>query len=1144
MSVQFILGGSGSGKSTYIFKKIVERSEAEEDRNFFILVPDQFTMQTQMDMVSMHPRNGIMNIDVLSFSRLSYRILEETGGNKEAVLDDTGKSLVLRKVVGKMEEQLPVLGNNLRKLGYINEVKSAISEFMQYDVGEEEIEQMLLISKKRGGLHGKLKDLGLIYQNFKEYLQEKYITTEETYDRLAKQLEKSKLIKNSIVVLDGFTGFTPIQNKVLRKIFRYAAEVYITITIDQESGKEKKISENHLFSLSNKTLASLYQIAELEKVAVLEPVWMKQKTNRFEEREDLIYLERNLFRYPTRGYQKNPEHIHLLSADSMEDEVRQACRKIRELLKKGYAYREIAVITGELPEYAGMVEEVFSSYQIPFFLDETKAITLNPFIEYIRAAISVLVKQFSYESVFHYLRSGMVDFKREEIDALEQYCIAYGIKGKKAWSSVFVRGNLEREEMERLNQLRSKLMEDFSVFQTGKQKAEKQIYQLYEFLRKNKCEEKLRKFEKYFADQKDKSKEKEYHQIYLLVMQLLEQIFLLLGDEKLSWEEMGQIIDAGFGEIQVGLIPQCIDQVLVGDMERTRLKQVKALFFLGMNEGKIPRTSSKGGILSDIDREFLADAKLELSPTPRQKLFIQKFYFYLMVTKPSHYLFLSYANLNKEGKTCKPSYFIDQLKKIFPALEEEKGIGIGEPYTFEEARKSVALLLPRIKKEKMEEEKEEYLYALTSLLKEKNTSWWEEICDAAFFQYEPEVISKEAANTLYGAVIYSSVSRLEKMAACAFAHHLEYGLGLKERQEYRFEAVDLGNVLHGVLEIFAGKLAENNYTWLNFPKEEGKEILKAALEAYAISYGDTILFSTARNAYGLEKIERILWRTVRTLQYQLQKGKFLPKSFELSFSALEDLDSVTIRLGEKEKLRLGGRIDRVDTYEEKDHIYVKVMDYKSGNQKFQLAALYHGLQLQLVMYLNVAMELEQKKYPKAAVHPGAFLYYHVTDPMVEIKEELEEEEIEQLIRQELRANGRFNEKEEVRIGLDHTHETKSDVVYLEYKKDGSISSRSQAIPEEQMILMQKYAREKAGELGKRMASGEIQKNPILLKDRDACTFCSFKHICGFDERLPGYKKVQPEELEEEEILEKMRIYIEEKEGGKKNEVYSQPAEGN
>lgn len=1127
MALQFILGGSGSGKSTYIFQKIIERSMEEENRRFFIIVPDQFTMQTQMDVVNMHPRKGIMNIDVLSFSRLSYRILEETGGDRQPVLDDTGKSLVLRKVASDLSEELPVLGSNLKKLGYIHEVKSAVSEFMQYGIGEKELEKMISFSEKRGGLQGKLRDLSTLYQGFKEYLKNQYITTEETYDRLAAQLEKSKLIKNSIIVLDGFTGFTPIQHKVIAKLISLSGECYITLTMEGDALYKKEVGDHNLFLLTKKTYNSLRKIAEEEQVKIKEDMIMPLRGVRFGDRTDLLHLEKNLFSYPMKKFSQPPDNLMFLSAETMEEEIRQTCRRIRKLLAEGYAYRDIAVITGDLGDYKSSLEEIMGQYQIPIFLDETKGITLNPFIEFIRAAIAVKGNNYSYETMFHYLRSGMAGVNREQIDALEQYCLAYGIKGKKAWNSLFVKGKKEGENLEELNQTREEIAKNLDLLKTGKQKVKHQILQLYDFLIQNQCGEKLQQYEAYFAAREEKSKEKEYAQIYLLVMELLEQIYHLLGEEVLSWEELGQILDAGFGEIQVGLIPQAVDQVVIGTLERTRLKQVKALFFLGMNEGKVPKTSSKGGILSDLDREFLSGSDWELAPTPRQQLFIQKFYFYLMVTKPSHKLFLSYPSLNQEGKSLKPSYFLEQLKTIFPCKKEEETEKENEPQTFEEARLYAARFLPLVRQNKAKEEDKLFLSALLPLLKEKNKEWWQQLFDGAYFHYYPESISKEAAKALYGAVIYSSVSRLEKMAACAFAHHLQYALGLKEREEYEFEAVDMGNVFHGVLELFAGKLAEHNYTWIDFPLKEGREILADVLETYAISYGNTILYSSARNAYGRKKIERILWRTVRTLQYQLQKGKFLPKNFELSFSALEDLDSVTIQLSEKEKLRLGGRIDRVDTFKEEDTLYVKVVDFKSSNQNFQLAALYHGLQLQLVMYLNAAMELEQKRNPGTKVEPGAFLYYHVTDPMVEVKEELSEEEVESLIRKELRVNGVISDKPQVLLGIDSTHSAKSEVAHLEYKKDGSLMARSQVMSPEHMELIQSYAKKKAGDLGRQILSGEIGKEPRVLKNRDACSFCSFRSICGFDERLPGYGKRRIEEQAPEEILRKMREAVEE-----------------
>lgn len=1140
MALQFVLGGSGSGKSTYVFEKIIERSMQEESKNFLILVPDQFTMQTQMEFVNRHPRGGILNIDVLSFSRLAHRIMQETGGNQEPVLDDTGKSLVLRKVAEELKEKVPVLGGNLKKLGYIHEVKSAISEFMQYGVDYEKYDKMLEYAEKRGGLYGKLKDLGVLYRGFGQYIKDKYITTEEIYDRLAVSLDKSALIRNSVIVMDGFTGFTPVQNRVIEKLLLLSEEVYMTVTLDKKAMAAEP-DAGQLFSLSKKTIQSMEKLAKDNQIEIKPWIWMEEGGKRFARSPQLKHLEQNIFRYPYQQMREEAQEISICEAETMEMEVRNTCREIRKLLDQGYCYRDIAVIVSDLASYGSLVEEIFDEYEIPLFLDQTRKITLNPFIEYIRSAIQVHVKQFSYETMFHYLRSGMVDVDREMVDKLENYCLSHGIKGKKAWSNLFcsfredgkkTSGQCEKRqlELEELNNIRDKIVNDLLILKSGKQKVRKQAEQLYEFLTKNQCQMKLKAYEDYFRESGERAKEKEYARIYKLVMELLDQIVGLLGDETMSWEEFGQILDAGFGEIQVGIIPQEVDMVVVGDMERTRLKQVKALLFLGVNDGKIPKTSG-GGILSDLDREFLAEGDFELAPTPRQQMFIQKFYLYLNVTKPSHKLYLSYAKLNAEGKSMKPSYFIDNIRKLYPQLilETAKENVWEQLLTKSEARDYGAVLLSEYKQGGLDSHQETVLMALLKVLQEEETGlqWVEDLLDSAFYSYEGGSISKEAAKILYGSIIHSSVSRLEKMASCAYAHFLQYGLGLKEREEYSFEAVDMGNIFHKILEIFAGKLAQKNYTWMDFPLDEGRKILKTALENYAVDYGNTILYATARNAYALEKMERILWRTVRILQYQLQKGKFVPKNYEISFSALEDLDAVKISLSEHEKMYLQGRIDRLDTYEEENNLYVKVMDYKSGEQQFQLAAFYYGLQLQLVVYLNAAMELMKKQNPEKNVLPGAFVYYHVSDPMVEGKESMSEEEIEDMIRRQLRVSGIINQAPEVLLGLDKTHEAKSDVIPVEYKKDGNLSSRSTVMSGEQIEVLQKYAREKIESLGQEIASGNIEMNPKVYKDRDACTFCQYKSICSFDPRLQGHEKEELKDLEAEEIWREIRTKVEE-----------------
>lgn len=1133
MGLRFYFGASGAGKSTRLHKEIVERSIKEPKTNFLMIVPDQFTMQTQMDLVKAHPKKGIMNIDVLSFGRLSHRILEEVGGDGRVVLDDTGKSLVLRKVAENIGEEMPVIGSNLNKIGYIHEVKSAISEFMQYGIGEKELEELTEFARKRGALYYKLKDLGALYKNFLQFIQEKYVTTEETLDLLCRMLPKSKIIRESVVAFDGFTGFTPIQNRLIQRMMGLAKEVIVTAVMD---GGEKNPyvpnGEQQLFYLSKKTAADLIKLAKEEGAPRGEDIFIRaEDLPRFSGNEEMRHLEKYLFRYPTKSYDGENKAIHLIEASSPAEEVRQICIKMRELIRKeDYCYRDFAIVTGNLETYAAHVEAEAEKFGIPVYMDYTKGILLNPFIEYIRSALKLVMDNFSYQSVFHYLRSGLTGFDREDTDRLENYAIACGISGKRKWTSLFTAmpEGMHAEELAALNEMRRNMAEQLSpLMDKGLATAGEKIKALYYFITENRVQEKLAVYERMFRREGDMARAREYGQIYRLVMDLLDQIDSLLSEEKMEMKEFADILDAGFGEIQVGTIPQNVDRVVVGDIERTRLKETKALFFVGVNDGNIPKNAGSGGIISDIDREFLKDSPYELAPTPRQQMYIQRLYLYMNMTKPSERLYLSYCKVNNEGKSVRPAYLVDTLKKLFPKLTAQRPKQRGFEEQMESKRAGIDYFTDMLRSYAagtLDGEEEKKFFTLYHIY-HGDEEYREEIrrlLEGAFIRYEERPLGKEIARLLYGQLLVGSVSRLEKYASCAYAHFLQYGLSLKEREAYGFEAADMGNVFHGVLESFAGKLQENGYSWVDFDEGTADRILKEALEEYAAAYGETVLYSSARNEYAIERMHRILKRAVQTLQYQLQKGSFVPENVEVSFTMAEDLESVNIALSKEEKMKLRGRIDRIDTYEENEKIYVKIIDYKSGNKKFHLAALYYGLQLQLVVYMNAAMEIEKKKNPKKKVIPAALLYYHIADPMVKSDSELDREELDARLKKELCMTGIVNKNDAIITYLDKEFTDKSDILPLERKKDGSLSVKSSVISEEDMQEIAQYVNLKIKEIGSEILEGRIAVDPYRQGTESACDYCSFKTVCGFDDRISGYRYRQLSGLKEEEAMAKMK----------------------
>ena len=630
-----------------------------------------------------------------------------------------------------------------------------------------------------------------------------------------------------------------------------------------------------------------------------------------------------------------------------------------------------------------------------------------------------------------------------------------------------------------------------------------------------------------FMEQGNLTRAKEYEQIYRLVMELLEQIHGLLGEEEITRQEFLDILEAGFGEIEVGTIPQNVDRCLVGDMERTRLKQVKYLFFLGVNDGNIPKNASKGGIISDMDREFLKESDLELAPSPRQQMFIQRFYLYLNLTKPSDKLFLSYAKVGSDGKSLRPAYLIDTIKRIFPEVPvvglSEKSVmerivtpKEGIPYLAEALREYAALGNGILS--------EEALFTLYQAYegKEEYKQLAEQLKDAAFQRYKASSLSKAVSRALYGIHLENSVTRLEAYAACAYRHFLQYGLSLQEREEFGFEAVDMGNIFHGVLDDFSKQLDSSEYTWFDFPEEFGTAAVEKAMDNMAAQYGSSVLYSSARNEYAIGRMKRILSRSVGVLQNQLKKGDFVPEGHEVSFKYAQDLDSVSIALSEQEKMHLMGRIDRIDVAEDAENVYVKVVDYKSGDKHFDLAAVYHGLQLQLVVYMNAALELEAKRHPDKNIVPAAILYYHVSDPLVEADAGESAEDWNQKILMELRTKGVVNSREDIIDRLDRFMGSKSDSIPVEKKKDGSLGARSSVMSSEELGIVSGYVSRKVRSIGREILDGHKECNPYEQGDRGACTFCSFKKVCGFDTLIPGYEKRTLEKPEDAEVLKKMK----------------------
>ena len=603
MSLQFILGNSGSGKSHYLYQQIVNESMEHPEKNYLVLVPEQFTMQTQRDLCAAHPRGGIMNIDALSFMRLAYRVFEEVGREEQPVLDDEGKNLVIRRIAGKLEDDLKVLKGNLKKQGYISEVKSVISEFVQYGVDFDKLDDFMEGLSQESYLYYKLQDIRKVYEGFEEYLRDRYITKEEMLDVLARAVCDSELLKGSVIALDGFTGFTPVQIRLISELLKVSEKVIVTVEIDRREDPFIYRHPYQLFALSKQMVTSLVKTAQDAGAEVEEPVCLYEKVPyRFRENPEMAFLESELFRYSRRQYKKKKEEsetcsgaISLHETKNPREEARYVAESIRKLVReKDYRYRDIAVIAADLNLYADALEKACELFEIPVFMDHKKSILLNSFVEYLRSLLAMAEQNFTYESVFRHLRTGLCGFTDEEIDRLENYCLALDIKGYKKWQQAWVRRtpSTGEKELEELNHLRvifvEKTMGLIQVLKQKKKTVRDVTQAVYEYLVQEKLQQKIAQLEKKFQDRGELALAKEYAQVYRIVMELFDKFVSLLGEEEIALKDYCELLDAGLEEAKVGVIPPSLDQVMIGDVERTRIKNIKALFFVGANDTLLP----------------------------------------------------------------------------------------------------------------------------------------------------------------------------------------------------------------------------------------------------------------------------------------------------------------------------------------------------------------------------------------------------------------------------------------------------------------------------------------------------------------------------------------------------------------------------
>ena len=1117
MGIRFVFGRAGSGKSYYCLNQIKKKLDNNKNNKLIMLVPDQYTFQTEKKLLEYVGEKSLLRAEVLSFKRMATRVFDKCGGRAINVIEDSGKNMLIYKLLKDKGEELQYFNRISKQQGFVGIVSKSITEFKKYNISEEILkEKELQIENK--DLKEKVSDLASIYETFNESLHKGYIDSEDILSILAKKLKECDLYNDAEIWVDEFTTFTPQQLEVLKALAKQCKNVNITLCSDGEIQFTE--GETDIFDVIKNTENRILKMMQENNISYKEPVNLNKKNlYRFKESKELGHIEKYFFNYPFKIYKDECKDIRLYKANNNYSEIEWVAQDILKLVRdKGYRYKDIAVVCREIDSYDKITSVIFNEYNIPYFLDKKREILSNPLVVLIISALEILVTNWSYESVFKYVKSGLIALETNFIDKLENYILANGINGYK-WTRDLLMSKdeeLTQEEIEifeYMEEIRRPIINLYNKI-NGDVTIRKYCTALYEFLLEINAFDTMDTWLDDFNNKGMQDKIKEYTQVPSIVMDMLDQAVEVLGDEVVDLKTFSKILISGFEEKEIGVIPMALDQVNIGDIARIKGRDVKALYIVGANDGVLPSANKDEGILSDEDRIELKGMGIELASDTRSRVFEEQFMVYTALTIPSNYLMITYPMADFEGKSLRPSIIIPRLKKILPRLKEESEIfnsnlfndkyhNITAPVpTFNE-------LIEALRREYEKEEIESY-WVETFKWFEKNEEFKDRtkiIFNGLRYTNLVEKIPREKIKRLYsndnGRLMFS-VSRIEKYAQCPFSYYVQYGLKAKDRKVYEFTAPDLGSFMHDILDQFTNKIRKENILWGDLTKDKCAEIVNELVNSKLKNETNSILNSNKKYQYFSERFKKTITKSVTVISEQMRKGEFDIFKSEFDFGDFKDLDPIKLELPSKEIVYLKGRVDRIDKVDLNGETYIRIVDYKSGSKSFDLNELYYGLQIQLLVYLDAILK-NSEQILKTQCMPGGILYFKIDNPIIKSKKALTEEEIQVEVLKKLKMDGLLLKNVELVKSMDRDMETYSLIIPAAFKKDGDFTSTSSVVTESQFELLRKYVNDKMIEICEEMLSGEIKIEPCKSSKVMYCDYCDYSSICQFDTSIKDNK---------------------------------------
>ena len=1017
--------------------------------------------------------------------------------------------------------------NNLKFLGKsennIDMIMTQLTELKKHGVSLDNLET-LKENIEDTYLESKLNDIYTVYSQFQEKIKNNYIDENDSLTILKEQLDSTNMFDNTEIYIDEFVGFTKQEYDIIEKLLEKAYKVTISITSD-ELYKTKDAS-NDIFYTNKETISKILKIAKANNIKIEEPV-KQEEIYRFKNKE-LNHIEENLYNFPYKKFNEDVANLKLFLANNQYSEVENIARTIVKLVRdEGYRYRDIAIITKNIDTYSNLCKAIFNEYNIPVYIDEKRDLSQNILVKYLISILDVFSKNWTYDSVINYIKSGFTNISQEDIYLLENYALEWNVRGsswyKQDWNFRDADEKGE-EQIAHLNELRRNIVNPLVKLKnnlSGKKSAKQISENLYKFFIENKIDEILAEKINKLNEAQEVSISAEYETSWKIIMQVLDEIVLVFGDENITFETYMQILKTGLGESKLGTIPMAQDEVTVGDVDRSRSHKIKIVFIIGLNDGMFPGTTKAEGFLNDADRQKILEKGIELAKGTVDRIYEDNFNIYKAFTTAEEKMYLSYSSSDMEGKSLRQSILVSRIKKIFTKLQEESDIIqrkseiCTKQNTFEE-------LLINLRDFRDGKEIDPIWFKIYNIF-DNDTEWkpkLESAIKALSYTNVPEKITKENVEKMYGDVLKTSVSRLEQYSSCPFSYYLKYGLKLNEKETFNLEAVDTGTFMHDVIDSFFARLDEQEINIKQITDEEIEEIVTDIIQDKLNLNKNYIYTVSAKYKILAGRLKKVVTTSMKYIVQSIKQSEFEVFGHEIEFGGKGQYKPITVKTDDGKRVEIIGKIDRVDILKNPDGTYVRIIDYKSSIKNIDLNQVVSGLQLQLLTYLNETCKVED-------FLPAGVLYFNLSNPSISSEKNMTDEEIENKIKQEFKMKGLIladvNIIRKMDTKIDETGT--STIIPAGIKKDGEINNlKTSAISKEQFNYLQKYMNKLIKQISESILAGNIEVKPYYntkLKTTP-CTYCKYRSICRFDENSATNKYNYISNLNKDAILEMLK----------------------